>query len=193
MTKSLFVVQSTIKVPVQPTTNIHQIDLWQRRRTKSSLLHMVRRLFSLSLTPLAALLFLYLSPDIKEFSASSFPINQSSEMWLSIVHDSTLVTDSSLLSKQRWAQHTSFTSLTRQTLDHHPHSCIYIPLAIRSMFIHVRIFQEREKEREQEREGSENFAEKNFLRRKTRREAKKKKAIVCIGLSVFLNWQNVQT
>lgn len=187
----LFVVQSTIKVAVQPTTDIHQIDLWRGRRTKSSLLHMVRRLFSL--TPLAALL--YLSPDIKEFSASSFPINQSTEMWLWIVHDRTLVTDSSLLSllsKQRWAQHTSFTSLTRQTLDHHPHSCIYIPLPIQSMFIHVRIFQERE--REKKREGEARISlRKNFLRRKMRREAKKKKAMVCIGLSVFLNWQNVQT
>ena len=115
---------------------------------------------------------LYLSPDIKEFSASSFSLNQSTEIRLWIVHDSTLVTDSSLLSllsKLRWAQHTSFTSLTRQTLDHHQHSCIYIPLPIQSMFIHVRIFQKREREREKEKKE---FSKRKFSSSWDEREKK---------------------
>ncbi len=133
-----FLVHSSVKVPVVFTADIHQVDLWRRQRTKSSLLHMVLRLF-------------LLSPDIKNFS-SSFFFNQSTKMRLSIVVVCSLVTSfflpvlffSSLKAKMS-STHFIYFTYTTNSSSSSPYIYIYILPPVPSIFIHVRIFQERKR------------------------------------------------
>jgi hypothetical protein len=138
----LFLVHSCMKVALLSTTDLHQVDLWRRQRTKSSLLHMVRCLFSLS--P---------SPDINNLSSSFF--NQSNKIRLSIDVVCLVVTSFfslspsvlfffSLKAKMSSTHFIYFTYTTNSPSSPY----IYILPSMQSIFIPVRIFQERRKKRE---------------------------------------------
>ena len=101
------------------TTDIHQIDLWRRQRT-NRVCYIWFYVF-------------FLFPDIYNFFFFFFfqsivrnEINGRCRLFNSdfIYFSLSLFLFSPL--KQRWAEHTSFTSLTRQTLHHHHlHKYIY--------------------------------------------------------------------
>lgn len=133
------------------TTAIHQIDLWRRQRTNRVCYIWSYVFFSFRISIIFLLLLFF---------------NQSFEMRLTVVVVCSLVTSSISLSlfsllKQRWAEHTSFTSLTRQTLHHHHlHKYIYHRRSNPSWFVYVYIV---ERDREKKKSRDYNLAKEIFF------------------------------
>ena len=159
-----------MKVRVLSTTDIHQVDLCRRQRTKSSLLHMVRCLFS-SLSLRISIIFLLLlllffqsidwnkiidrcrlfTSDFYFFSLSLFPVLSPSPSLF-------------LRAKMSSTHFINFTYMRNSP------SSPYIPPPIQSMFTHVRIFHENEGERAKKNERNYILAEEIFSSQQRRKK-----------------------
>ena len=184
----LFVVQSTVKVPVQPTTDIHQIDLWRRQRTKSSLLHMVRRLFSLSLFLTHSLSRSSLSLSLSGYQRIfCFFFPSQSIVWNVIMNRSRQYTSDWLFSSlQAKMSSTHFIYFTYTTNSRSPSALMYIYTTADPIHVYSCTYISRERERKRERETREFRWGKFFFGVKREEKRRKKRRWCALVFLCFL-------